>query len=138
MGYGRAGFYSYDWIDNDRVPSADRVIPELQQLAVGDVLPTGPKDGFTVAALDPDRALLLVIDEDRAQISFSTVLDELDERHIRMVMRVRAAFKRSLPMSLYYLLFEPGDFVMMRKMMLGIKRRAEAPATRRDEAAGRA
>jgi len=37
--------------------------------------------------------------------------------------------------SVYYVLFEPGDFVMMRRMMLGIKRRAESLAARRHEAA---
>ena len=36
LGYGRAGWYSYDWIDNDGRPSADRILPELQQLRVGD------------------------------------------------------------------------------------------------------
>jgi hypothetical protein len=35
LGFGRAGWYSYDWIDNDGQPSADRIIPELQQLQVG-------------------------------------------------------------------------------------------------------
>jgi hypothetical protein len=36
LGYDRGGWYSYDWIDNDGQPSADRIIPELQQLQVGD------------------------------------------------------------------------------------------------------
>jgi len=133
MGYRRAGFYSYDFIDNARIPSADRIIPKLQHLEVGDILPTGPRDGFTVAALEPNRSLLLLIDEDRAQISFSTVLDEIDELHTRLIMRARARFKVGLLPGLYYLLFEPGDFVMMRKMMLGIKQRAEALAEQRGE-----
>src|SRR4029450_10407168 len=36
LGYGRAGWYSYDWIDNDGRPSADRIIPGLQRLAAWD------------------------------------------------------------------------------------------------------
>ena len=36
LGYGRGGWYSYDWIDNDGQPSADDIIPQLQQLQVGD------------------------------------------------------------------------------------------------------
>src|SRR5829696_3281795 len=45
LGYGRAGWYSYDWIDNDGRPSADRVVPELQDLAVGDQILMGPGMG---------------------------------------------------------------------------------------------
>ena len=42
MGAGRAGWYSYDRIDNGGRPSADRIVPELQRLAVGDVMPAVP------------------------------------------------------------------------------------------------
>lgn len=61
MGYGRAGWYSYDQLDMDH-PSADHVIPELQSLAVGDVVPTHPTGGFEVKVLEPDHALVLFID----------------------------------------------------------------------------
>ena len=57
LGYGRAGWYSYDWIDNDGRPSADRVIPELQDLAVGDQILMGPGMGPAVRELEPDRYL---------------------------------------------------------------------------------
>ena len=39
MGAGRAGWYSYDWIDNGGRPSATKIVPELQHLAVGDIMP---------------------------------------------------------------------------------------------------
>ena len=55
LGYDRAGWYSYDWIDNDGRPSADRVVPELQDLAVGDRIPMGPGMGPAVRALEPNR-----------------------------------------------------------------------------------
>jgi hypothetical protein len=63
LGYGRAGWYSYDQLDMDR-PSADRIIPELQQLAVGDIVPTHPGGGFEVRILDPEKALVLYADRD--------------------------------------------------------------------------
>lgn len=61
MGYGRAGWYSYDELDMNR-PSSDRIVPELQRLAVGDVVPTHPGGGFEVRVLEPGEALVLYAD----------------------------------------------------------------------------
>jgi hypothetical protein len=62
MGYGRAGWYSYDAVDMTG-SSEDRIVPEWQSLAVGDTMPTHPAGGFHVAELEPERALVLYIDE---------------------------------------------------------------------------
>jgi hypothetical protein len=61
MGYGRAGWYSYDELDMDR-PSADRIVPELQELEVGDLLPTHPGGGFEVRIVEPEKALVVYAD----------------------------------------------------------------------------
>src|SRR5215213_10172621 len=63
MGSGRARWYAYDHIDNAGVPSARQIIPELQHLAVGDVLPAlpGAKDAFIVSEVIPERALVYVV-----------------------------------------------------------------------------
>ena len=61
MGYGRAGWYSYDELDMDR-ESADRIVPELQKLEVGDLLPTHPGGGFVVRVLEPKKALVVYAD----------------------------------------------------------------------------
>ena len=61
MGYGRAGWYSYDELDMDR-PSARAVVPELQHLKVGDVVPTHPGGGFEVRIIKPGKALVLYAD----------------------------------------------------------------------------
>jgi hypothetical protein len=58
MGYGRAGWYSYDQLDQ-RGRSADRIVDEWQGLKVGDIVPTHPDGGFEVARLEPGRALVL-------------------------------------------------------------------------------
>lgn len=63
MGYGRAGWYSYDQIDMAGA-SFRRINPEWQELAVGDVVPTHPGGGFEVRALERDRALVLYSDSD--------------------------------------------------------------------------
>jgi hypothetical protein len=60
MGCRRAGWYSYDGLDNAGVPSADRIVPELQRVRVGDIFPMTPKaqDSFVVRVAGPDRALV--------------------------------------------------------------------------------
>ena len=128
MGYRRAGWYSYDWLDNDG-SHVDRIIPELQALKVGDTLLTSPTGGFRVAALEPERALVLLIRESaegqRSAISSAMVLQPLDEQHTRLLIRVRAKFT-GVRGRLFGLLFDFGDFVMMRKMLLGIRHRVQA------------
>lgn len=61
MGYGRAGWYSYDMVDMSGT-SADRIDPALQDLKVGDVMPTHPGGGFLVKLLESNRALVLYAD----------------------------------------------------------------------------
>jgi hypothetical protein len=63
MGYGRAGWYSYDAVDMSH-PSVDHVVPELQALAIGDILPTHPGGGFEVKILEPSHALVVYSDRD--------------------------------------------------------------------------
>ena len=61
MGYGRAGWYSYDQMDM-RGKSADTIVPELQKIAVGDTLPTHPDGGFEVKLVEPNKALAVYLD----------------------------------------------------------------------------
>lgn len=125
-GYSRAGWYSYDRIDNAGVPSADRIVPELQRLEVGDILPTGRDFGFEVEAIDPNRSLVLAIRHEDAVISSVFELVPDGPGRCRLVVRLRSYLPRRPATLAFAALFDPGDFVMMRKMMLGIKRRAEA------------
>jgi len=62
MGYNRAGWYSYDLVDM-KGASVDTILPELQHLAVGDLVPNSPDTAFVVRALEPGRALVLFADE---------------------------------------------------------------------------
>ncbi len=63
MGYERAGWYSYDALDN-RGASTDRILPEYQALNEGDIMPTHPGGGFLVKKVEPERALVLYMDTD--------------------------------------------------------------------------
>jgi hypothetical protein len=58
MGGGRAGWYSWDWLDNNGEPSADRVVPDWQNLEVGRRL-KGPTNWWIVVALEPNRTLVM-------------------------------------------------------------------------------
>jgi hypothetical protein len=130
VGCKRAGWYSYDWIDNLGIPSAERILPEFQNLRVGDTIPMSPdgKRGLTVRAIDPDRSMLWV----GKNATWAWRLYRVDERRTRLVTRVRMRYEWASPWVFFDLLFDPGDFVMMRKMLLGIKRRAEAEGTKRN------
>lgn len=149
IGQGRGGFYSYDWLENLiglDIHSSDRIVPGFQTLQVGDILPNGPDmpdEGVVVATLEPERALVLrgtfvpsvpmknypiLIDQTTpvwADWTWSFILVPVNDRTIRLVARVRCDYD-GLPLALVrYLLLEPSQWLMERKMLLGIKQRAE-------------
>jgi hypothetical protein len=129
IGTGRAGWYSYDWIENLmglNVSSTDRIIPEFQQLEVGDTIPLAPGLEIPVKVLKPDETLLLVgHDPVVGDASWVLRLYPIDEQQTRLVIRIRNRWPMT-PRGILSLLFtEPGSFLMVRKMLLGIKWRAE-------------
>jgi hypothetical protein len=128
IGINRAGWYSYDWLDNLGRPSATEIIPDLQQLAVGDLIPISPngKYGLRVWNFKPHRWMIWV--DDRGHTSWLWFLDPVDQTTTRLITRVRMRYQWLRPEIVFDLLVEFGDLVMMRKSMLGIKERAEALA----------
>jgi hypothetical protein len=83
MGCRRAGWYSYDGLDNGGVPSADRIVPELQQVEVGDLFAWTPDayDGFIVKAVEPERVLVLGGDAGSLyRVNWAFVLEPLESR----------------------------------------------------------
>ncbi len=142
MGWKRAGWYSYDMIDNERTPSAETIVPDLQILQVGDFVPEGPEVGWTVRSLEPDRLLLLktlasmkgITWVQQRDSSWLFLLIAIDAENTRLIERARTTVTmnrhtllgRLLAAPVFMpLLLAPGDFVMARRQMLGIKRRAE-------------
>ena len=130
MGYKRGGMYSYDWIDRllgilDR-PSAERIIPEFQHLEVGDVIPLGKPPSWPVKAIEPNRSLLLDIRDKGIHITWSFLLEEVDEEHTKFILRIRQYLASKLfTILLSFPIVDFGSFLMVRKFLLGIKRRAE-------------
>jgi len=130
MGYRRGGLYSYDWLDRvfgvlDR-PSANEVLPAFQQLAVGDKIQLGPREELTVAALDGKRALALSYNAHGFEWIWQFGLYPLDEHRTRLVTRGTERFANTFGAWVFMRVMEPAAFVMTRRMLLGVKQRAEA------------
>ena len=127
MGCRRAGWYSWDRLDNGGKPSADRIIPELQRLAVGDVLPWRPEgaDGFKVLSIEPERLLVLQSVAPEFEGTWAFVLDPIAERRTRLVVRYRAAFPPSARMTAALEVMSPIHAFMERKQLRTIKQNAE-------------
>lgn len=128
IGQGRGGMYSYTRIQNLMrldMHNADRIVPELQNLAVCDTIPLDPKGkGPKVRELIPEERLVLY-EADPPWI-WTFVLRPIDAERTRLVARNRVSTRRAkLPVRLFYAVVGPPVFLMERKMLLGIKERAE-------------
>jgi hypothetical protein len=132
MGYQRGGLYSYDWLDRlfgflDR-PSADRIVAEFQTLSVGDHVQLGPdeRNRLTVALAEPPHALVLSYGRGDFQWVWQFGLYELDQHRTRLVTRGTERVPKSVALWLFMRIMEPAAFIMTRRMLLGLKQRAEA------------
>ena len=133
LGQGRGGFYSYDWLENlvgCRITSADRVVPEWQDVAPGDELRLHPQVVLGVAQVDPGRAL--VVDGRPPDgspgppygFTWSFVLRKHPHLATRLIVRERYDYTE--PWS--PVVVEPLAFlsaVMTHKMLRGIRDRVE-------------
>lgn len=134
IGQGKGGFYSYAWLENlfgCRIVNAVEIHPEWQDVQPGDVVRLAPKiPGLPVMVVEKDRALVLggnTIPEHRIPATtWAFVLEPADGNRTRLLIRWRSQTSRSLYDLLFnkYLL-EPIHFTMERKMLRGIRKRAE-------------
>jgi hypothetical protein len=134
LGQDRGGFYSYDWLERaigDPVRNADRVHPEWQHLRVGDTVFATPPNylggrvgalGWRVDVLEPERVIGLE--------NWGTfVLRPIDSSTTRLIVRTRgvphpgAVSFLTAPITIF--VFEPAHFIMERRMLRGIRDRAE-------------
>lgn len=143
IGQGRGGLYSYDGLENlagCKIQSADTILSEHQNPNPGDLVRLGPQGYpcFSIAAIEQGKALVLVSadpktgeptnDNPRTEKGYSIaswqfVLEPEDAQSTRLLVRQRLAY--SPDMTWIWRLTEPISFVMERKMILGIKHRAE-------------
>ncbi|MBQ0988727.1 SRPBCC family protein [Micromonospora sp. PSH03] len=128
MGSGRGGAYTYDWVENLfglDMHSADEILPRFQHLATGDELPLGRNGpAMRVEILDPGRTLVFRSADGAWVWSFHL---RPDGAGTRLISRNRIALVGGPgPVRIAYrLVMEPGSLIMERRMLLGIKQRAE-------------
>ena len=142
MGYeDRAGTYSYDLFERSIGRNLDRLDPTIPPLTAGGTMPFAPGMPMTVAIADPPNALVLwqvtsagaAIDpagawgDDHVAWTWTFVLEPVDAATTRLLVRMRVSYHPAGKWAPYmWLLVEPAHFVMGRRQLLGIRRRAEA------------
>jgi proline iminopeptidase len=133
LGSHRAGWYSYDFIDNGGRHSAERILPQYQDIHVGDVFPAlpGAKDVFVVAQFEPEKNLVLSwrLPNGEYQTTWAFILEQPQPGQTRLLVRGRVASgyrPYGLPEWLAVLLARPAHFIMQRKQLLDIAQRVEA------------
>ena len=153
LGSGRAGWYSFDFIDNGGRLSATKILPEYQRVEVGQIFPAlpGATDAFVVAEIAPEQSLVLTVPagKNTTIVSWAFLLETQEESSTRLLVRAKvshgwidlarnaSAGDRILLINWIYrllarlpgfLMIQAGGIghgIMERRMLRGIKRRAE-------------
>jgi hypothetical protein len=130
MGAGRGGLYSYDWLDRlfgyTGAASSDHILPQFQDLAVGDVIPLGNGPSWPVIVADRDEAL--VVEPVAGAVSWAWILNAVDDSTTRLISRVRVRLGHKPLLLAFAPAVDLPWFLMERKMLRSIKRRAERHA----------
>jgi hypothetical protein len=144
LGQGRGGFYSYDWLENlvgCNIHSSNRILPEWQDIEVGDEIRLAPQVGLAVAFVEQGRSLVLrggIPMGKRAapyDFTWAFALHEESDGTTRLVVRERYVYTRAWAR----LIVEPTEvlsFAMSQKMLRGIRDRAERTAAAMGEGGG--
>jgi hypothetical protein len=132
IGYGRGGWYSYDWIDNDGKPSLERIDPALQLLAVGERIQMLPGMGPVVHEIVPDRYIVSGGETD----SWCLLVEPTPDGRTRLISRWRQDWPKTAGTYVWLVLADPGAFVMEQKMLRRIRDLAERDGAARRIAPG--
>lgn len=145
MGCGRGGWYAQDWLDNGGQPSAERILPEFQALAPGQILAATPEspEGFEVLGLEPRRCLMLGSCFDLAakrqvpfadplpdtywRVSWVFGLEALGANETRLWARVRVDYAPAR-IGLRLLWLRPLHALMQQSQLQHLRQRIEAAA----------
>ena len=146
LGQDRGGFYSYDRLENlagADIHNLEQIVPQMQHLKVGDLFPWHPSSGASPpgdslwSKIEPERAIVwrqgwpqdvesLSPSEAQRRGTWAFVLEEVDEGTTRLLLRERSGHKpRMRDVVFHYLFMERQHFIMERRMLKGIKERAE-------------
>lgn len=130
MGYGRAGYYGYDLLENAGSPeglkSADEILPRFQAFVVGDAVPISAVASMRFHEIEPNRHIIWLGDEITDPGAFTWALYPLDESQTRLVSRIRWTYHPTSPGIFALELFtEFADHIAVRKVLHGVKQRVE-------------
>jgi hypothetical protein len=142
MGWGRAGWYTYRWVDRLLFPanraSSDVIVPQWQALEIGERVLDGPPETgcfYVVELLEPNKMLVLrswthlpksMRDAGATmEWTWGFYLEALDDSDTRFHFRVRGTLEPAILRTAYNALVVPADFIMGRSMCLGLRARAE-------------
>jgi hypothetical protein len=125
MGVTRAGWYSYDLLDNLGRRSAESILPEHQNIQVGDLIPISPdgKQGMWVKYFRKNKWMLWW--DKKGDTTWIWEIHPEGKNQFRLITRIRVKYRLFSSAILFNLLTEFFDILLMRKSMLGIKQRAE-------------
>ena len=130
MGAGRAGWYSWDSIDNGGTPSASRVSPDLQAVGLGDIMPAipGATDAFVVSAVEPPRDLVLTVPDGHGghAVAWEHALFPLEGGRTRLIVRGRVSshwldLVRAKPSAGPPRVFIQGAYAMLARLPLRLR-----------------
>jgi hypothetical protein len=155
MGAGRGGWYSWDFIDNGGIRSASSILPEYQDVEVGQIFPAipGANDVFLLQVIIPERNLVLTVpsSSDGFLVTWEFTLEPLVENKTRLLVRGRISddwlsdtggpvdpergpiviekvysILQIIPRWIMLSIAWFGHRIMETKMLRGVKRRAES------------
>jgi hypothetical protein len=137
IGMGRAGFYGYQWVERLAelsISTVEHLLPEFQNLEPGDVISAGRGLPLPVRSVEPHGSLVIGSHPNappgEERVSWSLGLYARDGA-TRLVSRVRSTYHWRPGAPLPTLFLGPLHFLLERKMLLGIKQRAEAMSQER-------
>jgi hypothetical protein len=147
LGIDRGGMYSYLWVENGLMrlgaANSDEIRPEWQNVQVGDFVrftpldyPLNPGPGLYVMAIEPNHYLIGCFGMENATPdclrggTWQFVLASENEGATRLILRSRSAVVDSTLATFGGKIAHAFAFYMERKMLLGIKERAEMQRSR--------
>jgi hypothetical protein len=125
IGMTRAGWYSYDLLDNLGRPSARQLLPEHQKIYTGQLIPMSPDGKYGIYVKEFKENEWILWNDIEGDTTWFWGFYPLGENQTRLVTRIRMKYHWNSPAALFNLLVEFGDWFMMRKCLLEIKARAE-------------
>jgi hypothetical protein len=132
VGWGRAGWYGYDWADNGFKPSSWEIMPEHQHLEIGTKFPMSPWTAMYCRDFEAPRWMLLRMGNAEGTTDIGTFLyylDPIDEGRTRLIIRMRDKYRwLNPPVLAMQLAVDVGDIFFQWAHLQGVKARAERMA----------